>query len=360
MPETSEEIDRLRAELAELRAEVTALRRGAETRARSAPRATSSRREVLQRLGSVAGLAALGGAGAAALADSTPAAATEPALFLNDSNPATDSTEIRVQPSADLFSHVFSANDGSWLPRGPSASNTPDTGTRAALAGYAGNSVIHGGFFQTNAIAAGAAGIRVNGESPSAYGIRVKGRRASLLIDRHDSEPPAPVRLDLHAPGEVVHDSAGDLWFCVGAGSPGVWRKVSGPSTSGQLHLLASPVRCYDSRDGFTPLGVVKGVVSSPRLVDCRVTADGSAAVVPADALGLVVNVTAVDTTGAGFLAVYPGGTSFPGTSLLNYGLGSTVANSTSVGCGPGATLTVRCGGAGVGHVIVDVMGYYR
>lgn len=358
----SNELEELRAEIAALRAEVSDLRRDRSAAPLPATRATSSRREVLRRFGSVAGMAALGGAGATALAGASPAAAAPGPMNIGTSNAADASTEIRVGTPAggDLFSHVFSANDGSWLPGGPAASNTPDTGTRAAVAGYAGTNVIHGGFFQTNAGVPGSAGIRVNGENPTAYGIRAKGRRAPLLIDRHDSEPPAPARLDAHAGGEVVHDSAGDLWFCVGAGSPGVWRKVSGPSTSGQLHLLGSPVRCYDSRDGYAPFGVLKGLVSAPRLVDCRVTADGGAAVVPVDAVGLVVNVTAVDTTGAGYLAVYPGGTSFPGTSLLNYGLNGTVANSTSVGCGPGATLTVRCGGGGVGHVIVDIMGYYR
>ena len=358
----SDELNQLRVEVAELRAEVKALRGVSPRQPRAAARATSSRREVLRRFGTAAGMAALAGGAAAALADASPAAATISPLASGQSNPVDASTEIRcgTPTGGDLSSHVFSVNDGSWLVNGPPASNNPDTGTRASVAGYAGENAMHGGFFQTNAGAPGSAGIRVNGENAVAFGIRTKGRRAAILIDRHSDELPAPARLDPHAGGELVHDAAGDLWFCVGAGSPGSWRKVAGPSTSGQLHLLGSPVRCYDSRDGYSPSGVVKGVVSSPRLVDCRVTPDGAAAVVPADALGLVVNVTAVDTTGAGYLAVYPGGTTFPGTSLLNYAVGDTVANSTSVGCGAGATLTVRCGGGGVGHVIVDVMGYYR
>ena len=349
-----EEVARLTAENAALRVRLAQI--GSVDEPTPSP-ALTSRRNVLG-LGAVAALGAVvGGAATAAPV----AAALGPNITAGDNTVATGTTELRYQfPNPGTpRSHVLAVQDGAWGTQVPGATNDPN-GTRAAIGAYAGNDAILGGYFQTNASVVGGAGARCIGVNANTYGLRAQGRKAALLLDRFDGEAPAPARLDPHVVGELVVDQNADLWFCVGAGSPGVWRKVSGPSTSGQLHLLGSPVRCYDSRDGYAPLGVVKGLVSSPRLVDCRVTLDGSAAVVPVDAVGLVVNVTAVDTTGAGFLAVYPGGSSYPGTSLLNYGVGDTVANSTSVGCGPGATLTVRCGGGGVGHVIIDVMGYYR
>ena len=48
--------------------------------------------------------------------------------------------------------------------------------------------------------------------------------------------------------GEVVHDTNGDMWVCVAAGSPGTWRKIAGPSASGAFHVLELAVRAYDSR----------------------------------------------------------------------------------------------------------------
>ena len=348
-----EEVHRLTAENAVLRARIAEISSADEPALSSA---LTSRRSVLG-LGAAVALGAVVG-GAATVA---PVAAVGSPITAGDNTVATGTTELRYQfpIGGNPRSHVLAVQDGVWGPQVPAATADPN-GFRAAVGAYAGNDAILGGYFQTNSSVAGGAGARCVGVNANSYGLRAQGRKAALLLDRFDGEAPGPARLDPHVVGELVVDQNADLWFCVGAGSPGVWRKVAGPSTSGQLHLLGSPVRCYDSRDGYAPLGVVKGLVAAPRLVDCRVTLDGSAAVVPVDALGLVVNVTAVDTTGAGFLAVYPGGSSYPGTSLLNYGVGDTVANSTSVGCGPGATLTVRCGGGGVGHVIIDVMGYYR
>lgn len=348
----SDDIESLRRELADLRDEVQRLR-GRQ----------SSRREVLRRFGSTAGLAAIGGAALAVTSSAERAAAAPLTMQTGTSNGNDESTEIRCnRTSGDIRSHVFSSNDGSWFTNGPAASNEENTGTRAAVGGYAGTWAMHGGYFQTNAGTAGASGVRGEGQHPNSYGVRARGRRAALLIDRYadDSATAPPARLDAHSSGEVFHDNAGDLWFCVGSGSPGVWRKLAGPATSGQIHLLGTPVRCYDSRDGQAPLGVTKGPITAPRLVDCRVTLDGSPSPVPSDAIGLVVNVTVTEPSAIGFCAVYPGGSTYAGTSLLNFAAGQTIANGTSIACGPGATLTVRLGGGATGHVIIDVTGYYR
>lgn len=353
------ELSEMKRELAALRDEVAALRQQAAGPSRpitnGAPR---SRRELLRRAGSVAGLAAIGGVVATA-AGSQPAAATELPFLLGRSNPTDASTEIRViDGTPNVRTHLFSVQDG-LLPGGFAASNDAFTGTRAMVNGLAANYAMHGGFFQSNSGIPGASGMRALAVKPEGYGIRMQGRKAQIWIDRFEEELPPPTRADAHLGGEIIHDTAGDLWFCVAPGTPGTWRKLSGPATSGQTHLLASPVRCYDSRPTELPAGVVKGPVSEPRLIDCRVTRNGEAPVVPADATGVIINVTVTETVGSGYVAVYPGGTTFPGTSLLNFTAGVTVANGTSVGCGPGARITVRCGG-GVGHIIVDVMGYYR
>jgi hypothetical protein len=72
--------------------------------------------------------------------------------------------------------------------------------------------------------------------------------------------------------GDMVLDTGGNLWHCVTGGAPGVWRKMSGPATAGQLHLLDAPVRVLDTRAGQQPaaLNPPKGqlAANSDRVVD--------------------------------------------------------------------------------------------
>ena len=48
---------------------------------------------------------------------------------------------------------------------------------------------------------------------------------------------------------------------------------------------------------------------------------------IPADAVGVVMNVTATNTTDAGYLTVFPTGAAQPTTSSLNFVPGQTVPN---------------------------------
>jgi hypothetical protein len=82
---------------------------------------------------------------------------------------------------------------------------------------------------------------------------------------------------------------------------------------------------------------------------------DLSAYLVPT-ARAAVVNVTATETGGPGFLAVYRAGISYPGNSSVNFvGSGLTVANGVITAHTDGK-ITVHTGPAS-SHVIVDVIG---
>jgi hypothetical protein len=172
------------------------------------------------------------------------------------------------------------------------------------------------------------------------------------------SSPKTPPlqRTDAHIVGEL-ENVAGDLWTCVVAGSPGSWRKLSGPSAAGSLHLLP-PKRVYDSRPADPPLDIAPKIplaAAATRTIDCTLNASG----VPAAARGLLLNVGVVSASGAGFLSVTPGGTGFTGTSVQNWnGPGVAIANGVTVGAGPGATIDVYAG-AGATDFFVDVFGYY-
>ena len=83
---------------------------------------------------------------------------------------------------------------------------------------------------------------------------------------------------------------------------------------------------------------------------------------VPADATAVVLNVTAVGPTAAGWLTVYPADAPLPLASNVNFSAGQTVPNSVQVKLGAGAQAgQIKIfNSAGQTHVIVDVGGYFR
>ena len=87
-------------------------------------------------------------------------------------------------------------------------------------------------------------GIGVAGDG--GIGVLAVGTRAALQVGDTGTAP--PTRTDAHVKGELTTDVNGDLWFCVADGTPGTWRQLSGADTSGQLHLLAAPVRASTTR----------------------------------------------------------------------------------------------------------------
>jgi hypothetical protein len=134
------------------------------------------------------------------------------------------------------------------------------------------------------------------------------------------------------------------------------WVRIAGPATAGATQLI-DPARVYDSRPGAKPLGGVKARLEpgQNRVVDCTLNGSG----VPPAARGVIINLTAANTTGRGNLTVYPDGVPTPSTSSINYVAGVNVANGATVRCGPGAKIRVACGGSTGADFIVDVTGYF-
>jgi hypothetical protein len=79
---------------------------------------------------------------------------------------------------------------------------------------------------------------------------------------------------------------------------------------------------------------------------------------VPANATSVVVNVTAVDESTAGFFTIYPTGGTTPTASNLNWTPGETVPNLVSVGLSPGGDVTIF-NGLGSADAVVDLEGYF-
>jgi hypothetical protein len=131
----------------------------------------------------------------------------------------------------------------------------------------------------------------------------------------------------------VVVDVAG--WFTDGA------------STTGSRFTGLNPARLLDTRSTATPLGP-----GNTRAL--KVTGVGG---VPATGVvAVVVNVTAVAPTTAGYLTVYPGGTR-PSASNLNFTAGKNVPNLVVAKVSNGSITIFNS--SGKTHVVVDVVGWF-
>ncbi|MBT2446240.1 PKD domain-containing protein [Streptomyces sp. ISL-43] len=130
-------------------------------------------------------------------------------------------------------------------------------------------------------------------------------------------------------------------------------------ANSGSTHLVLDAVGYYgkDGKALFTP-------VVPKRLADTRTTgkvAPGATTTVgglPAGALGAVLNVTATDSTGPGFLTAYGYGGTLPGASSLNTLPGRTVPNHVISPVASGKVSIFNSYGGG-NHVITDLLGYF-
>lgn len=221
--------------------------------------------------------------------------------------------------------------------------------------GSQGSTGVHG-------MANGVGQIGVKGESTQGWAGWFSSPFAELALGM-PTRPAPSTDTRYHSYGDLVAETGANkatLWFCVGSGTPGTWRRLAGPATSGAIALLPSPVRVYDSRAGTEPAAVgpkTPLALDVDRSVNCTLNGSG----VPADATGVLINLTAVNQSEGGYLSVRAAGAAYLGTSNLNWtAAGQTVANSATVACGAGASIVVRLGGAASSNVIVDVVGYLR
>jgi len=113
------------------------------------------------------------------------------------------------------------------------------------------------------------------------------------------------------------------------------------------VYSAVPPVRLLDTRNSGTTLGD-RGSLN---------LAIGGVSV-PAGAIAVVINVTAVNESAAGFFAVFPAGGGLPTASNLNFAAGETVPNLVSVGLGVGGAITIY-NGVGSADAVVDLEGYY-
>ena len=185
------------------------------------------------------------------------------------------------------------------------------------------------------------------------YGLVTDGGVANALFSG-TGFPPIGTGATL---GALFVDGGGDWWAAtVTDPADGGWRKLAGPATAGQLHLLSTPVRVYDSRPGLAPESVgpkAPTASNSPRTIDATLNDSG----VPTTATAVLVNLTIAGAQGNGYASAWPSGP-FPGTSNINFTAGQNIATTAIVGCGAGATIQIMSNT--VTDFLIDVSGYYQ
>ena len=143
-------------------------------------------------------------------------------------------------------------------------------------------------------------------------------------------------------------------------GDSGIARCPGAPEPPAAAFHTVRPGRVADTRAPAGPGGAPALAAGAPRIFPVA-----GACGIPADAVAVALNVTAVTPGGHGHLTVYPAGFEPPATSVLNFRTGRTRAGSMVARLGVGGQVEVGAvlldpGGAGAVHVVLDVTGYFR
>ena len=144
------------------------------------------------------------------------------------------------------------------------------------------------------------------------------------------------------------------------AAGPGDATKAAAVAT-GDVYVPITPFRALDSR--LFSDGLLEGGYEVYFDVLTDVWGAGK---LPSNAVAVTYNLTVTETVGAGYLSIYPGDSTWPGTSAINWqSSGETIANGGTVALGTYTTpgqVFVLCGPASnaVGaKFVLDITGYY-
>jgi hypothetical protein len=191
------------------------------------------------------------------------------------------------------------------------------------------------------------------------YGLRASGGLAPLYLNPGGAL--GKPTTGTHQKGELYVDFGGDLFYCIGDGAPGTWRKLAGPATAGSTHFLPSPERFIDTRSSNTNLGGGPATAISANTTRNYVVTgrngqnNNSSLQVPAGAVAIVGNVFSLDGSG-GYLTIWPTDAAKPATATLFYSSGpGGSAFSTKLSASGSLSIFAST----TTNVTLDITGYY-
>ncbi|MFF7983335.1 protease pro-enzyme activation domain-containing protein [Streptomyces sp. NPDC007901] len=122
--------------------------------------------------------------------------------------------------------------------------------------------------------------------------------------------------------------------------------------TSGSKYTALKPARLLDTR---SKVGISTTTKISNAVISLKVRGHGG---VPTAATSVVLNLTATQTVGGGYLEAYPEGATRPTASNVNWSAtGTTIPNLVAVPIGSDGNVSIYV--HGTSHVIADVSGYF-
>lgn len=138
--------------------------------------------------------------------------------------------------------------------------------------------------------------------------------------------------------------------------------RAAGLGAGGEFHRM-SPVRVYDSRPE-TPINepAPGPKPATPATPTFSFDLLGQVPANRADVLAVVVNITVIGPTAAGWLNAFGDGSPAGTSSIVNFGAGQTVPNIAIVRPGAEGRLAIRmytASASGSAHVAVDVFGWF-
>lgn len=208
-----------------------------------------------------------------------------------------------------------------------------------------------------NVTVLGRGGVPSTGVGAVAINVTAVAPTASSFLTVYPRGSSLPTASNLNfAAGQTVANMAivpvgvdGQISLYNYAGRTHLLVDVLGWFASGAGYTGFSPTRLLDTRTGGGPLGPTA-------VTDLTILGRGG---VPTSGVGAVaVNVTVVAPTSSSFLTVYPGGSSLPTASNVNFNAGQTVANMVIVPVGSDGRISLF-NSAGFSHVLVDVLGWF-
>jgi hypothetical protein len=214
--------------------------------------------------------------------------------------------------------------------------------------------------------ATGAGGVPPSGVSAVVLNLAATEPTAGTFLTAFPTGEPLPASSNLNVDAGATRSR-----LVIAKLGPG--GKVSLFNAAGSVHLVADVVGWFD--DGVaSPTSALTGLTPA-RLLDTR-SGNGVPAVgplqagqtihlavagrggVPASgARAVVVNLTATDVVGGGYLTVFPGGEAVPWAASLNTSPGATVSNLVVAKLGADGSIDIF-NPAGSASVIVDVVGW--
>jgi len=133
----------------------------------------------------------------------------------------------------------------------------------------------------------------------------------------------------------------------------------------GTMYQPVVPTRIADTRTNSGFQGA-SDTLTAGQILHVQVTGIGSVTLgdlVPLDATAVVVNITAINPTAAGYLTAYAGGQTLPFASTVNFIAGQTIANEATITIGNNGILNPGFiniyNYTGSTDVAVDVQGFY-